>query len=266
MQDTLFANMTLEEYQQALQPKVQGTLNLHNQLPEDLDFFILLSSVSGILGNTSQANYAGGNTFLDAFAAYRNRMGLAASSLDLAVVTGVGHVAEDLELAQTMARQGFEGINEEELLALVGHNITTSRTEHRLSQVVLGLGSWNESSPANLAQPMFAHFRHVTRQDGPSADQGAGDILSQIKRLSLEEAAERIFEEIMVKVSVLCQVPLEDILPSKTLSQYGMDSLIAVEMRNWIFHKLSCTVPVLELMAGNSLSVLSVKIAKQLTS
>lgn len=50
---------------------------------------------------------------------------------------------------------------------------------------------------------------------------------------------------------------LDDILPSKTLSQYGMDSLVAVEMRNWIFRKFSYTIPVLEHPSSNSLAKLA---------
>lgn len=62
------------EYQDALSCKVQGSWNLHNmaiELRQDLDFFIILSSISGIHGNKGQANYASANSFLDAFASYR---------------------------------------------------------------------------------------------------------------------------------------------------------------------------------------------------
>ena len=54
--------MQVQDYQAAVSAKVQGTWNLHNtslSLASDLDFFTLLSSVSGVIGNKGQANYAG---------------------------------------------------------------------------------------------------------------------------------------------------------------------------------------------------------------
>jgi hypothetical protein len=71
-----------------------GTWNLHEFLPQDLDFFIVLSSLAGIIGSVSQANYAAGNTFQDALIHYRQQKGLAAQSLDIGVMTGIGYVEE----------------------------------------------------------------------------------------------------------------------------------------------------------------------------
>jgi hypothetical protein len=63
--------MTIDEYHGALACKLQGTWNLHNTALEQnlsLDFFTLLSSISGVVGQKGQANYAAGNAVLDAFA------------------------------------------------------------------------------------------------------------------------------------------------------------------------------------------------------
>ncbi|THC88924.1 hypothetical protein EYZ11_011625 [Aspergillus tanneri] len=64
--------MTYSDFSAAVRPKVVGSLNLHNAfLTQHLDFFILLSSAAGIVGNSGQANYAAGCTFQDALARYR---------------------------------------------------------------------------------------------------------------------------------------------------------------------------------------------------
>ena len=85
--------MSLDCYEDAVRPKVQGTLNLHQQLsPASLDFFILLSSCAGIIGNDGQANYASACTFQDAFARYCTRLGKPTRSLDLGMIEGAGYV------------------------------------------------------------------------------------------------------------------------------------------------------------------------------
>lgn len=86
LRDRMFSTMTPDEFRQPIVPKVAGTWNLHQASPEQpksLDFFTLLSSVSGLVGQLGQANYAAGNTFLDSFAAYRLQQGLPACSINL---------------------------------------------------------------------------------------------------------------------------------------------------------------------------------------
>ena len=100
--------MTLSEYQQATQPKVAGTRNIHNLLASaSLDFFILLSSCAGIIGNRGQGNYASACTFQDAFARYRTRLGLPTHSLDLGMIESAGYVSENLDCLQFLTAQGF---------------------------------------------------------------------------------------------------------------------------------------------------------------
>ena len=266
-QDTIFEKMTHEDFNAAVRPKLEGTWNLHDQLPKDLDFFILLSSVSGIIGNASQANYAAGNTFLDAFAEYRNSLGLPAITLDLGVILGVGYVAENQELAKGMERQGFKGTSEEELMALIQSAIANPRRPGCLSQTITGLGTWSESSLAVFAHPMFSHFRRMAQRtrlggaEGSDSPEKVRDVLRKVK--TLDEAAEIICTALVAKTSALCNIPAEDISSAKPMSQYGMDSLIAVEMRNWIFREMDCTVPILELLANDPLLQLSAKIAKR---
>jgi NAD(P)-dependent dehydrogenase (short-subunit alcohol dehydrogenase family) len=67
LQDVFFENMTVEEFHTAIRPKVQVTRNLHEQLPKDLDFFICMSSVGGIVGSRGQGNYNAGKFNLSRF-------------------------------------------------------------------------------------------------------------------------------------------------------------------------------------------------------
>lgn len=81
--------MTYSDFVTAARPKNQGSWNLHQQLPKDVDFYVSLASWSGVVGNQGQANYAAGNTYEDALACYRRSLGLPAVSLDLGINRGV---------------------------------------------------------------------------------------------------------------------------------------------------------------------------------
>ncbi|KAK3947153.1 KR domain-containing protein, partial [Pseudoneurospora amorphoporcata] len=97
LRDKTYETMAVEDFYQAVEAKVKGTWNLHKAAVEQgmtLDFFTMLSSVSGIIGNKGQANYAAANTCLDAFASYRHGLGLRANSVDLGAIEDVGYLAE----------------------------------------------------------------------------------------------------------------------------------------------------------------------------
>lgn len=77
---------------------------MHELLPKDLDFFVMLSSLAGIIGAISQANYAAGNTYQDQLAYYRRSKGLPAVSLNLGAIEGTGYVAENKSVAVGASR------------------------------------------------------------------------------------------------------------------------------------------------------------------
>ena len=257
--------MTSVDYAAAIRPKVHGTWNLHDLLPKDMDFFIMLSSTSGIIGNASQANYAAGSTFLDAFCDYRRALGLPAVTIDLGVILGVGYVAENQDLASKLDRQGFEGTTEEEFLQLIEMAISPPEASSS-GQIITGLGTWSETSHGVFTSPIFSHFRRMalhSEQNGDKNTQTGRPIRDQLRKVkSLNEATHHICESIIAKVSSLSMIPAEEISETKPISVYGMDSLVAVEMRNWLFKEMDATIPILELLANQPLVSLAGKIAK----
>jgi KR domain len=107
--------MSVEEFHDAIRPKVLGTWNLHNtalQQPQLLTFFTFLSSISGVVGQNFQADYAAANVFLDSFACYRRSLGLAACSVDLGVVEDVGYISEREMIAKRLDTDIWTGIND----------------------------------------------------------------------------------------------------------------------------------------------------------
>ncbi len=99
-------NMSLEDLEVVLQPKVQGSKNLDELFRyEDLEFFILFSSIVSIVRNPAQSNYGAANTFMSTLAAQRRDRGLAASVIGIAMVLGIGYVARSLNTDATIESQ-----------------------------------------------------------------------------------------------------------------------------------------------------------------
>jgi hypothetical protein len=264
--------MTFEEWQQSLAPKVQGTWNLHNfLLDQELDFFILLSSLAGVVGNASQAGYCAASTFQDAFAEYRNSLGLPAVSLDLGMVNDVGYVSEREVTKSHLESLGFRGISEQELMSMLHYAICNSVIEKQPGQIITKFGTadpnkitpgseynrFSYSNKSNIAR----HSRQSTEDETALTALRVHDTLLSTK--SFDEAVRQICSALVAKLGLLVMAPIEEILPTNSLAHYGMDSLVAVEMRNWLGRELEVTVPILELLANQSIVQLSEKLAKR---
>lgn len=255
--------MTVDDYHSVLQPKYAGTWNLHRYLPSDMDFFLMLSSISGVIGNATQSSYAAGSTFMDSFAAYRNSIGLPSVSLDLGVITDVGYLAENKELAAKMAQQGFKGTDTQGLMSLIEAAISQPRRDGISTQVITGLGEWKEGqSLSNFDSPLFAQFRHQFSGDTPGHADDSGETLREELRLakSLEEATWAIYSALSGRIASHLSLPVESINPSSPILEYGLDSHMAVELRNWISKRTESTVPILDILSSSSLLELSAKI------
>lgn len=259
--------MTLEDYHTVLQPKLAGTWNLHRNLPRDLDFFVMLSSISGVIGNATQAAYAAGSTFMDSLAAHRNTLGLHAVSLDLGTVTNVGYLAENRDLAEKMAKQGFKGTDTLTVMSLIEAAILQPRDGSGVSQIVTGLGQWKEGeSLGNFDAPLFSHFRHRFRmQKGMGIpDNSIGTLREGLKTAkTLDEATGLICEMLIERISAHLTIAGESVNPANAISEYGVDSHVAIELRNWISKTMESTIPILEILASSSLLELAGKIASK---
>jgi hypothetical protein len=266
--------MTRDEYNIAMRPKVDGVWNLHNRLSRsDVDFFILLSSVVGLVGNPSQAAYVAASLFLDAFADFRNRLGLPAVSLDLGRVVGVGFVAENEAASRGVSKLWSRDIDEAELMALIASAmVAPRRRDGRPGASITGLKPWAPAAGTAMDAPMFSHFRRAAMRKAAgmktAAGAAEGGLAVRVRAVlreatSLDEAARYVCDTLMEKMAALLMVPAGDISASRSMADYGMDSLVAVEMRNWLVREMDATVPILDLLAKVSLQELSVKIVQR---
>ncbi|KAL6720039.1 hypothetical protein ACLMJK_001960 [Lecanora helva] len=275
LKDATYQNMTHDQYLGAIHPKVQGTWNLHAALPSDMDFFVLLSSSAGVAGSRGQGNYAAGNAFQDALANYRHSKGLKASSIDLGMILDIGYVAEtaNKEVAENTKKWSFAGIREQELHAMIQSSITgeSVRGEKVPSQLITGLGTGGMANLAGFKIPWwfndakFAHIKHVdTHQVTLETEEDTQQLQTLLSQAtSMDTAAEIVATALIRKLAKSLMVDVEDIEPSKPISRFGVDSLLAVEVRSWLFTDMQADVSVFQLLSNVPISELVRTIASK---
>ena len=262
--------MTWEQWSVSIRSKVNSSRNLHDQMPSDLHFFILLSSISGIVGSLGQVNYAAGNTYQDALAAHRIAIGQKATSINLGWMADVGVISENEGIAKGKeAAADMAQIYESEFLALLDRYCDPSWTPEELGDVqpIVGL-----MSPADfyskgieppswlLDRPIFRYLARnaIDQEDAIHNDTHANFGDRELARRfssakSDEDAANIMIEAFTQKIARTLAVAVEDIDRLKPLHTYGVDSLLAVELRNWFAKVVRAEVAIFDITGQASL-------------
>ena len=259
--------MSLEDFQTAVKPKVQGSWNLHTLLPSDLDFFVLLSSGAGVTGNRGQANYCIGNTYQDALAQYRVSKGLKGIALDLGMILSVGFAAENDDVMGNLRASGFSAIREEEYLAILDYvcDPTLPLQSAIKSQVATGmetpaaLKNKGIEEPFWMRDPLFRTFYQMgTSTSNDDEDADAVDYEKLLGKAESLVAAEGVVcEGLVQKLCRALMIEAEAVDTAKPLHAYGVDSLVAVELRSWFTKEMGAEVAVFDIMGSGSIKDLA---------
>ncbi|MBF0318966.1 MAG: SDR family NAD(P)-dependent oxidoreductase, partial [Nitrospirae bacterium] len=111
LEDSVILNQDAERFRRVMGPKVCGTWNLYNIIKNtDIDFLVLFSSASSVLGSAGQANYAGANAFLDSAAYYISGCGIRTIAIEWGPWAGAGMAAGRPESTLKTEKSGFNKI------------------------------------------------------------------------------------------------------------------------------------------------------------
>jgi len=264
LKDQAFANMTYQNFIAAISPKVQGSWSLHlATLSQPLDFFVVLSSLSGFLGNPGQANYAAGCAYQTALAAHRRGLGLPGTSIDLGRVAEVGYVAEqgvgshiDNHLKKITSFQ----ITEDEFLAIFELAMPSGeiRNGHIISDPHLG-----EKTNSFTHLPVLSHLVRGSTRGDRYRTRKASDACSLWNLLSSTTDRDRrcglMLEALCRKLARVLRMGIEDIDPAKPTDAYGIDSLVMAELRNWFHREARVDLAVIGILRAESLESLAME-------
>ncbi|KAI0019183.1 hypothetical protein F4780DRAFT_771382 [Xylariomycetidae sp. FL0641] len=260
LQDSLFEAMNHAQWDLTMQSKAQTSCNLDRLLPGPLDFFILLSSISGLYGSVTQCNYAAGCTVQDALARQRSRRGERAISLDIGWMKSIGIIAEREDYQRNRRRlNDMLPIEDEEFFSLLDLCCDPSAEDQfppggSRSQTIIGATtpayflSRGETPLVQLRNRMFSGLQGI-RETKPRRDAQDDDHVAAFRQAAGTEARGAVVTKALVaKLARALGVAPDDVDPARTLSDYGVDSLMAVELRNWFNNDFRAKVSVLDIM------------------
>ena len=276
--DSTFDNLTTEKFYSVTDPKVKGTINLHKAtLDQPLDFFTMTSSIVTMIGTASQGSYCAGNAFQDAFARHRHSLGLPAQAFALGMILEVGFVSTLPQVQQSLMRNGVYGTGETEFLKIFeasflnqqlgASSACTSSSPwadsdpHASSHLLTGLEpvkldqlyrqglaadfTWHTDARFSLLLQTIADLSSKSSSVSSSA---SSSVTETLKSASATEFRNIVSVAILERLGKLLFTPSEEMDPQKAVSEYGMDSMIAAELRNWFVKSLGTDVTFLELL------------------
>jgi myxalamid-type polyketide synthase MxaE and MxaD len=262
LEDGMLAGLDAEDplagaFGRVLAPKLDGGWNLHRAtLGRPLDFTLLVSSASLLLGSPGQGAYAAANGWLDALAAFRSRNGMPTLSLRLGMVAGSTMAMRAAAAGRDLAAEGVPPLAEAELAAALP-------------------GLWAEGGAvANLlafrpqdwaAHHPFAAMRAWLAPLLPAPEEPAEALPSPAERFGRGSAAlAGLKRELTAIVAAVIRAPAEDLAGDQPLREFGVDSLMTLQIRNEIVRRIGCPVRITAFWAHPTIDAFARHLAGEL--
>ena len=248
LDDELLAKQSWERFASVFAPKVLGAWNLHrvtHRLP--LDFFVMFSSVAGIMGAPGQANYAAANAFEDSLAKYRCGLGLPGTSI------AWGAWSQGMGASESLQRRredmGIHTMSNSDSLQLFSWILAA-----KPAYIVAGRFDLNRFVARRASKALSARFSHLISAPVERGGTDKPDILSRLAGQS-PAAGTIVLRNYLqdLAIRVLGFAPGRTIDFTQPLQEMGLDSLMAVEFRNALSLSLKRNLPTTLLFSSPAL-------------
>lgn len=265
VKDMLMTEMPKEVFDQVYNIKTIGNWTLHKIFEkQELEFFVMFSSITAMVTATGQANYISANSFLDGLADYRRGNGLTA----LSIAWGPWNegMIQKLNLQEVYMQKGMTPIT-----GINGISVLERIIKQNIPYALVIEADW------------IKIIDSVPRNTNPYLDHLKGDIDQEdIQNLSDEEILEQfqmaytnadkeerkfiVQEKAVQLVGKVLHLPIEKIEMENSLSELGIDSMMTTELKNRLEMNTGAVIPIVDLLNNQSLYQLAVKIQEQLES
>ncbi|NEO73738.1 KR domain-containing protein, partial [Moorena sp. SIO3H5] len=256
LSDGVLQNQSWSSFEKVMAPKVQGAWYLHELTKDqELDFFVMFSSVASLLGSPGQGNYCAANAFLDTLAHYRRGMGLTGLSIHWGAVSQVG-VAATRGVDVRAQEKGMGVLAPAQLLESLELLMSGSGVE--VGVVPIDWSMWQKQAEKSL---FLAEC--VNKASDSSLSQP--EFLQQLEAAVPSERQELLVAYVRLLVAkVLGISDSHSIGLEQGFFDLGMDSLASLELRNSLQTEIGVNIPIQEWTEELTINTLSAKVARQL--
>lgn len=240
--DALVADLSAARFLPVIAPKITGTWNLHQAtLQENLDFFVMFSSIASIHPQPGMGSYAAGNAFLDAFAHYRRALGLPATSVNWGGwdQTGLAQAAGTEKSLAGYGDQGIRNFSRPEALVALGRVLETNPV-----QVLAALFDWEKFAAFHGPNGTPPAFSALSRISVTTETSNRSEILDQLIELESIQQRQALLESFLQEVlGRVLKLATRKIDRERPLGSMGLDSLMGLEFVRRLGNTLQIAVP-----------------------
>lgn len=262
MDDGLLAQLTPARLRNVIGPKAGGAWNLHVQTKDlPLDFFVMTSSVSSMVGNPGQGNYAAANAFLDALAHHRRALGLPALAINWGHLGEVGYAARHANVSGHLERYGVVPIGLKDALEMLEQLMRSDTAE--AAAMSIDWVRWADANPRVKKSPRYEEL--ISSGDPESQPDGSSSgVATAVLAASGAERIKLLESFIRDVAARVLGMPASQIDPARPLNEFGLDSLLGIELVNRIEEGLALRFPVEKIMGGPSIQRLAKILAESI--
>jgi len=266
LEDGVISNQTGEKFEKVFNPKIRGTLNL-SELTENikLDFFIMFSSIASVLGSAGQSNHSAANAFLDLFAYYRRSKGLPALSINWGVWSDIGSAA-NIGADKQEKIPGLKVITPEAGIKLFDKIFRKDFT----NAGAFGM-DWEKFGDKNYSRQLSNFISDLIQEDKTedieikSTRSGKVNISEELKNSGETEHKEILSKYFQKLISGILGLKTTDLDPEVPLNSIGLDSLMAIELKNRVNIELGVDLNLVKYMESTNILSLADELKKILS-